>query len=164
MKPIVNGIYLLEKYPGKGGWTYALVPRIMQEGKRPFSYVKVKGTIDGYEINKLNLMPYSGGKHHFLPVKAEIRKAIGKEAGDTVKVVLYHDNEPQEIPSEMLDCLHDEPKALRFFNQLNETEKKYYIQWVYGAKKEETRINRLAVAINRMAYGLKMYDKPPKDE
>lgn len=164
MKPIVKGTFLLERIPGKGGWTYALVPRIMQDGKRPFSYVKVKGTIDDYEISKLNLMPFSGGEHHFLPVKAEIRKAINKEAGDSVKIVLYHDADPQEIPAEMLECLHDEPKALQFFNGLRESEKKYYIQWVYGAKKEETRISRMAIAINRMAEGLKMYDKPPKDE
>lgn len=174
-KPIVSGTYLLEKYPGKGGWTYTLVPRIMQDEKRAFSYVKVKGSIDGYEINKLNLMPYSGGEFHFLPVKSEIRKSIKKEAGDTVHIILYHDADPMEVPAEMLECLQDEPKALKFFNTLSESEQKYYIQWVYGAKKEETRINRMATAINRMAEGLKMhartetlrsggYDRPPKDE
>jgi hypothetical protein len=29
-----------------------------------------------------------GGGQHMLPVKAEVRKAIGKEAGDRVEVVL----------------------------------------------------------------------------
>jgi len=154
----------MHRMAGKGGWTYVLVPKIMQDEKRPFNYVKVKGTIDGYEISKMNLMPMSRIEHHFLPVKSEIRKAIGKEAGAMVKVVLYHDADPQEIPAEMLECLQDEPKAMKFFNQLRESEKKYYIQWVYGAKKEETRINRMATAINRMSEGLKMYDKPPKDE
>jgi uncharacterized protein YdeI (YjbR/CyaY-like superfamily) len=154
----------MQRMAGKGGWTYVLVPKILQDDKRPFGYVKVKGTIDSFEINKLNLMPMSNSEHHFLPIKKEIRKAIGKEAGDTVKVTLYHDADPQEIPAEMLECLHDEPKAFKFFNQLRESEKKYYIQWVYGAKKEETRINRMATAINRMSEGLKMYDKAPKDE
>ncbi|MBS1773141.1 MAG: DUF1905 domain-containing protein [Bacteroidetes bacterium] len=163
-KPIVKGNYLLQKMQGKGGWTYTLVPKIMQDTKRAFNYVKVKGSIDGYEISKMNLMPMSGSKHHFLPVKAEIRKAIGKQAGDTVKIVLYHDNEPQEIPDEMMECMQDEPKALKFFNTLTDSQKKYYIQWVYGAKTEATRINRMATAINRMADGLKMYDTPPKDE
>ena len=154
----------MHRMAGKGGWTYVLVPKIMQDEKRPFNYVKVKGTIDGYEISKMNLMPMSRSEHHFRPVKSEIRKAIGKEAGAMVKVVLYHDADPQEIPAEMLECLQDEPKAMKFFSQLRESEKKYYIQWVYGAKKEETRINRMATAINRMSEGLKMYDKPPKDE
>ena len=163
MKPLINKKYLLEKYPGKGGWTFARIPRILQDDKRPFGYVKVKGTIDGYEVSKFNLMPMSDG-HHFMPVKAEIRKAIQKEAGDMVHIILYHDADPVEIPGEMLECMQDEPKALKFFNQLTDSEKKYYIQWVYGAKKEETRINRMATAINRMSEGLKMYDKAPKDE
>ncbi len=34
----------------------------------------------------------------FLPVKAEIRKKIKKEAGDWVHVLLYTDNEPLEVP------------------------------------------------------------------
>lgn len=164
MKPIVNGKYLLEKYPGKGGWTYAVVPKVKQEKQqRPFGYVKVKGTVDGYEIRKFNLMPMKGGTL-FMPVKTEIRKAIKKEAGDTVHIILYHDSDPTEIPAEMLECLKDEPKALKFFNKLSDSEQKFYVQWVYGAKKEETKINRMATAINRMAEGLKMYDKPPKDE
>ena len=30
MKPLVDKEYLLEKYPGKGGWTYARIPEIAQ--------------------------------------------------------------------------------------------------------------------------------------
>ena len=58
----------------------------------------------------------------------------------------------------MLLCLEDEPQALQFFNGLSESEQKYYIQWVYSAKKEETKINRLAKTINRLLRGLKLYD------
>jgi hypothetical protein len=163
VKPIVNKKFRLERYPGKGGWTFARIPRIKQDDKRPFGYVKVKGTIDGYEIRKFNLMPMSDGDH-FMPVKSEIRKAIQKEAGDLVHIILYHDTDPLEVPGEMLLCLQDEPKALKFFNKLTDSEKKYYIQWVYGAKKEETKINRMAAAINRLMQGLKMYDMAPKDE
>lgn len=46
-KPLVNKKYLLEKYPGKGGWTYAVIPEVLQNKKAPFGWVKVKGTIDG---------------------------------------------------------------------------------------------------------------------
>jgi hypothetical protein len=41
----------------------------------------VRGTIDDFEIRKYHLMPMGNGKF-FLPVKAEIRKKIKKEAGD----------------------------------------------------------------------------------
>ena len=74
-------------------------------------------------------------------------------------MILYPDNEPLEIPDEMLMCLQDEPEALRFFNSISESEQKFYIQWIYSAKKEETKIDRLAKTINRLQKKLKLYDK-----
>jgi uncharacterized protein YdeI (YjbR/CyaY-like superfamily) len=118
----------------------------------------VKGTIDGYEIKQFHLMPMGNGVL-MLPVKADIRKKIGKKAGDKVHVVLFADNASIEVPAELQQCLDDEPVALKFFNKLSDSEKRYYIQWVYGAKREETRIARLARTINRLMMGLKMYDK-----
>jgi hypothetical protein len=158
MNPLVNKKYKLEKFPGKGGWTYARIPQILQDRNKPFGWVKVRGTIDGYEIRRCHLMPMGNGKL-FLPVKAEIRKKIGRKEGDYVTVVLYPDNEPLEVPEEMLLCLEDEPAALRFFKSLSESEQNFYVQWVYAAKKEETKIDRLAKTVNRLARGLKLYDK-----
>jgi hypothetical protein len=158
MKPLIDKKYLLEKYPGKGGWTFARIPEILQDKKAHFGWVKVKGTIDGFEIKKYHLMPLGNGML-FLPVRAEIRKKIKKKEGDWVHVVLYPDNEPLEVPGEMLICLQDEPKALKFFNSLSEGEKKYYIQWIYSSKKEETKIDRLARTINRLMNGLKFHEK-----
>ncbi len=157
MKPLVNKKYRLEKYLGKGGWTYARIPEILQDKNAPFGWVKVRGSIDGFEIKNYHLMPM-GDKQLFLPVKAAIRKKIGKEAGDWAQVVLYPDNEPLEVPAELLQCLEDEPAALKFFNTLSDSEKKYYTEWIYSAKKEDTKISRLATTINRLANGLKMYD------
>lgn len=158
LKPLINKKCLLEKFHGKGGWTYARIPEIPQDKKAHFGWVKVRGTIDGYEIRKYHLMPMGNGKL-FLPVKAEIRKKIKKEEGDKVHVILYPDNEPLEVPDEMLICLQDEPAALKFFNSLSESEKKFYIQWVYSGKKEETKVDRLAKTIDRLLRGFKMYDK-----
>jgi hypothetical protein len=158
MKPLVDKKYVLEKISGKGGWTFARIPEILQDKKSPFGWVKVRGTIDGYEIRKYHLMPMGNG-NLFLPVKAEIRKIINKKEGDTVHIILFKDNEPLEVPKEMLLCLEDEPQALTFFNKLTESEQKFYIQYIYSAKKEETKIDRLAKTINKLVKGLKMYDK-----
>jgi hypothetical protein len=75
--PLVNGDYLLQKFPGKGGWTYAAIPEILQNKKNPFGWVKVKGSVDGYELKQYKLMPMGEGRL-FLPVKAAIRKKIKK--------------------------------------------------------------------------------------
>jgi len=48
--------------------------------------VKVKGTMDGHPF-KSSFMAMGDGRH-MLPVKLEIRRAIGKEVGEAVKVVL----------------------------------------------------------------------------
>lgn len=158
MKPLVNKKYLLEKYEGKGGWTYARIPEIPKNKNSRFNTVRVMGTIDGFEIRKYHLMPMGDG-NLFLPVRAEIRKKIKKQAGEKVHVVLYADNEPLEIPGEFLMCLEDEPTAHSFFYSLTESEQGFYINWVYGAKKEETRTNRLATAVNKLSRGLKVFDK-----
>ena len=157
-KPLVDKQYKLERFQGKGGWTYARIPEIIQDKKAHFGWVKVRGSIDGFEIRKYHLMPMGNGKL-FLPVKAEIRKKINKKEGDTVRVILYPDNEPLEVPEEMLLCLRDEPGAFRFFNSISESEQKFYIDWIYSAKKKETKVDRLARSINRLARGLKLYDK-----
>lgn len=157
-KPLINKKFLLHKYPGKGGWTYAMLPDIRTKGKKAFGWKKVKGTIDGVEISKYHLMPMKGGTL-FLPVKSEIRKIIKKEAGDYVHVILYPDTSVLEVPDEMLICLQDEPRALKFFNSLSESERRLYILWVYEAKKIETRTNRLVKVIEKLLQGKKMYEK-----
>jgi len=147
MKPLVNKKYKLEKFPGKGGWTFARIPEVMQDGHSPFGWLKVHVTINGVEIKKYRLMPMGDG-HLFLPVRADIRKKIGKKEGDVVHIVLYRDDDPVEVPEEMLLCLQDEPAALAFFNALPEGEKVSHIKRIYSAKSEEEKVTRLAKMIN----------------
>ena len=100
IKPLVDKKYLLEKFPGKGGWVYAIIPEIKPDKKSPFGWVKVKGSIDGFEINKYRLIPTGkeqGKGQLFLSVKSEIRKKIKKQEGDYVHIILYSDNELWEF-------------------------------------------------------------------
>ena len=48
--------------------------------------VKIRGTIDGHPF-KSSFMAMGDGRH-MLPVKIDLRRAIGKEIGETVKVLL----------------------------------------------------------------------------
>ncbi|MES2795582.1 MAG: YdeI/OmpD-associated family protein [Bacteroidota bacterium] len=155
--PLIDQKYLLEKFEGKGGWTFARIPDIKADKQNYFNWVKVKGTIDGFEISKYNLTSM-GNSQMFLPVRAEIRKKIKKEAGDWVHIILYPDNEPLITPEEMWLCLEDEPKAMKFYQKITESERKHYIDWIYSAKMNQTKIDRMIKAIDRLARELKMYD------
>ncbi|MGF6930230.1 hypothetical protein QFZ48_005730 [Chitinophaga sp. W2I13] len=156
--PIVRQSYRLEKIPGKGGWTFARIPEITPDKVKAFGLVRVKGFIDDHEIKKCHLMPMGNGVL-FLPVKAAIRKKIKKKEGDWVEITLFRDDDPLEIPEELKACLEDEPSANRFFASLSESEQKFYIDWIYSAKRTETRVSRMTKSIIRLSRGLKLYER-----
>ncbi|MFA9186721.1 DUF1905 domain-containing protein [Flavobacterium magnesitis] len=148
-KPLVNKEYLLEKFSGKGGWTFAVIPEILQDKNTPFGWVTVCGSIDDYELKNYKLMPMGNGKL-FLPLKAAVRKKIKKEAGDYIKVILYKDDSSIEIPNELELCLKDEPLAYEGFIKLTKGTQKAYIDWIYSAKKDQTKVDRIATMINKI--------------
>lgn len=153
-KALVDKEYLLQRFQGKGGWTYAEIAEISRSDM-PFGIVKVKGSIDGYEIKSYTLMPMGNG-NLLMAVKAEIRKKIGKEAGDYVHIILYPDNSVFEIPEEFKKHLEEEPGALKAFTSRKKWEQRMCCEWIFSAKREETKRERIIKTMYRLKRGEKI--------
>ena len=159
--PLVDREAQLERFPGLGGWTYVPTPEIRQNPQAPFGWVVVKGWIDNCELRRFKLMPMGEGRL-FLPVRAAIRKKIKKEAGDWVKIVLYAEQSSTALPEELVACFQNDPqKTYQTFCGFSRSQQKAYLDWIYGARKVDTQIGRIATMMDRLSRGLKLHERDP---
>ncbi len=135
----------------KSGWTYIKVPSTIAQKLNPGvkkSY-RVKGKIDEHPIEKVALVPMGEGDF-ILAINAAIRKATGKRLGATLNIKLELDIAPILPPAELIECLQDEPKALKHFNSLPQGHRNYFTKWIESAKTEPTKTKRIALVIKTM--------------
>jgi len=136
----------------KTGWSYIAITADMAQqlkpgNKRPF---RVRGMLDGSAINGIALMPMGDGSF-VMPLKAEIRKRIHKNAGAMLHVCIEEDTEYKvEVPDDLQECFDFEPEAQDFFYSLPKSHRDYFIKWIDGAKTNETRAKRIINTVNAM--------------
>ncbi|HET8991554.1 MAG TPA: DUF1905 domain-containing protein [Candidatus Saccharimonadales bacterium] len=76
---------VIEVGPNRGSWPTVIWPEAASFFKTK-GLVRVRGTIDGYPFEASFMA--TGGGVHMLPIRAEIRKAINKQVGDSVTIHL----------------------------------------------------------------------------
>ncbi|WP_187263453.1 YdeI/OmpD-associated family protein [Pontibacter beigongshangensis] len=148
---LVDKAYQLEKFPGKGGWTYVAIPEVSKNEHAYFGIVKVSGSIDSFELKDVSLLPMGSGRM-FLPVKAEIRKKIGKQEGDWVQLRLFAENSLHNVREELLLCLQDEPTAFQSFLSCTEAEQQALVEWIFAAKTDDMKVARIVQTIDKLLY------------
>jgi hypothetical protein len=142
MQQLIDGEFLLEKFPGKGGWTFIRLPLTGLASKNHFGMLNVSGSIDSHSFESKNLMPYGDGTL-FLPVSKEIRKKIQKESGSKVRLQLFRQEIPHQLPDELRICLLDYPGKLEMFLALSLPEQKVWLERIYSSETEEKKAEQI---------------------
>lgn len=150
METIFEGQIYLEKFPGKGGWTFARIPKEYNPKGKYFGMVEVFGSINEFSFEKKHLMPTGDGTV-FIPISKDIRKAIQKEAGDPVFLKIYRKEAPDGIPDELLACLKDDQGKLEAFLKLPDSEQKDWVQTIYSSSNEDLRVKQILRLLNSLA-------------
>lgn len=102
--------------------------------------VPVKLTINGYAYRTTICHM---GDMWGVPLRKEHRENAGVASGDVVQVSVEPDTEPREVdvPADLKKFLQKH-QAWELLDKLSYTHKKEFVQWIEGAKKEETRESR----------------------
>ena len=145
---------VLEAGEGDGG-VFVVLPFNVPEVYGTRGQMPVQATFDGYPYQG-SVVPLGDG-HHALLLLKQIRRAIDKTVGDTVRVTLSRDvaERKMEAPADLAAQLATNPKAAAYFAKLAYTQQREYVRWLEGAKKPETRTRRLGEIVEMLAQGRK---------
>ena len=140
---------------GNSGGVFVVLPFSVPDVYGTRGRVPVQATFDGYP-HQGSAVPLGDG-HHAVLLPKQIRKAIAKTVGDTVRVTLTRDvaERKMEAPADLAEQLAAAPKAAAYFAKLAYTHQREYVRWLEGAKKPETRTKRLGEIVDMLAQGRK---------
>ena len=124
------------------------VVEALGSGKRPAVTVRV-----GSHTYRSTVAPMSGA--YYLPLSAEHREAAGVGAGDEIEVEVELDTAPRTVepPADFAAALDAEPAARAFFDGLSNSNKKWHVLSVEGAKTDETRQRRIEKSVAMLREG-----------
>lgn len=132
----------------KTGWSYIIIPAAQANKLTPGSRLgfRIKGKIDAHVLNKTSVLPMGDGTF-MLPVNGTMRKALGKQHGDKVKLSIEVDKRKIELSKDLMMSLADEPAALDYFNSLSMSHRQYFSKWIEAAKTVDTKTKRIVASV-----------------
>jgi hypothetical protein len=135
---------------GRGGGAFVVLPDKVLEALGGGSRFRVTGTLDGVSFASSTMG--MGGGRVCLGVHKATRQAAGVEIGDRVKVEVERDDRPRElsVPDDLATALAGDASAKAAFEKLSFTHRREYVEWVTGAKRDETRARRIAETLTRL--------------
>ena len=97
------------------------------------------------------------GGRNMVGVSAANRQLTGVSAGDTVEVGMELDTQPRiiEVPEDLAAALESEPEAKAFYEALNYSSQRRYVEPIMDARTPETRSRRVAKTVADLNSGKK---------
>lgn len=140
-----SGIKMLE---GKMKWKVVYFPHQGTEVFGTNGKVPVHVTVDGHDFEH-TLLPSRNG--HYFVYNEFMRRAVGKELGDSVHVLLKECKENRQVvlPAYIEEALKNRNVLDAFLRQPDYI-KREQIQFIELAKKEETKQNRIAALCGKL--------------
>jgi Bacteriocin-protection, YdeI or OmpD-Associated/Domain of unknown function (DUF1905) len=119
------------------------------EGAKRFPVV---ATVNGYTWQ--TSVSRMGGEF-LLGLNREVRTAAGVQAGDEAEVIIELDETTREVdvPADLAAALAADPQAAASFERMAFTHRKEYCRWIDDAKRAETRLRRVAQAVEMIKAG-----------
>lgn len=142
----------IKRLEGKIQWSVFYFPESAEKCFGSKGNIPVKITVDGHPFDHTLLGSRNG---HYLVYNEFIRRAVGKEMGDSVYVMLEKDEQPRvfTVPATLETILQDNGVLDAFLKQPDYL-KREQVNKIELAKKEETKTNRINKLVTELG-GLK---------
>lgn len=145
-----------------------VLPALHEEGKFWIAYPKLTSKIatdlnrdcswdclknEGFEPVRQIALDHVWTAIRFKKAEEEVLEEVGIEA--SVSTFKYIDKEARVVtpPEDFADVLRTHESANSFFETLSFTNKKEYVSWITGAKREDTRSRRMEIALDKLLAG-----------
>lgn len=150
-------------------WLFLTLPQEASDPLPARGMVSVEGTFDG--ISFAATLEPNGEGGHWLRIKPALASQVKARAGQvaTLEIVPAAVEPEPEVPDDLQAALDSAPsKARETWASITALARRDWIHWIVSGKKAETRVKRIAVAIDKMSKGNRrpccfdrsgMYDK-----
>ena len=134
-------------------WVVLAIPFDAAEAFGSRGRISVAGKMNGAPF-RTSIFPSGTGRHHMMVNKA-LQAAAGAGPGDEVAVEMARDDASRvdAMPADLGAAIDASPDAARTFAALSDSGKNEFIRWITGAKRAETREERIGKAVDRLAAG-----------
>jgi len=83
--------------------------------------------------------------------KAQVKTAVARSVSDAAAPKEPRTARPlPEMPADLAAALAKQPKARAHYDAMSPTNRREYLEWVLEAKREDTRVRRIAQAVERL--------------